>query len=160
MGFLADDGDEMRRFWVVKTGRWDLPGLERDVDQLWAEAVARWRSLGGVKTSGNASQNFRGGVSAHSVLTESEQALHRSAVRGAVHASPDSELIAEWADKCTQDSQASQICKELGLPNNYASWCNIGRTLTRLGWVNLKTRGKKVWRKPDYESTPGYSMLA
>lgn len=32
-----------RRWWPVRTGRIDLDGLARDVEQLWAEAVVRYR---------------------------------------------------------------------------------------------------------------------
>ena len=33
-----------RRFWPVRCGRIDLDGIERDRNQLWAEAVYRWRA--------------------------------------------------------------------------------------------------------------------
>lgn len=33
-----------RRFWPVKVGEIDVPGIERDRDHLWAEAVALYRS--------------------------------------------------------------------------------------------------------------------
>ena len=38
--YLAD-ATGARRFWPVKVGRFDVEGIARDRDQLWAEAVAR-----------------------------------------------------------------------------------------------------------------------
>lgn len=41
--FLSDPSGD-RRWWPVRAGAIDLDGLRRDRDQLWAEAVYRWRS--------------------------------------------------------------------------------------------------------------------
>src|SRR5215471_9172197 len=45
MPILAGQKDDTggRLFWPVLCGRFDLEGLRRDKDQLWAEAVARCR---------------------------------------------------------------------------------------------------------------------
>lgn len=33
-----------RRFWPIACGRFNIPAVERDRDQLWAEAMHRWRT--------------------------------------------------------------------------------------------------------------------
>ena len=33
-----------RRFWPIPCGRFNIPAVERDRDQLWAEAMHRWRA--------------------------------------------------------------------------------------------------------------------
>lgn len=42
-GYLVDPTGN-RRYWPIGCGTFDIDALERDKDQLWAEAVARWKA--------------------------------------------------------------------------------------------------------------------
>lgn len=58
-GTYLEDETGGRRFWPIRCGLIDIPELARDRDQLWAEAVARYRAGEGWWTGGDLDEEIR-----------------------------------------------------------------------------------------------------
>lgn len=137
-----------RRFWPVDCGDIDLIGIERDRNQLWAEAVFRYKAgerwhLDAVESREAAiEQDARQRLSPiDSVVLEYLDVLRA----GGLKIVEMRQLLAEVFDIDTRKEPA----KAAGLAAQAA------RALTRSGWKRLKPTGRGPTRRQQYEYTEG-----
>lgn len=131
--FLADSTGN-RRFWPVTVGKIDLAALQRDRDQLWAEAVVRYRT------------------------GESWYLDNEDLVVAASHAQKEREVADVWqptiaayvaAFDRVSVQDVLRVCLGLRIEQcGQAEQNRVARTLCRLGWTRRQTRntaGQRVW---------------
>lgn len=113
-----------RRFWPMTVGRIDIDGIERDRDQIWAEAVTL----------------FNNGVPWW------VQDKERQAVEAEQEKRTDVDV---WVDMIVPmlsgNVQISQIdiFRGLGIPTKDADWrhaARVGRIMQKLGWTSRRDR--------------------
>jgi predicted P-loop ATPase len=141
--YLRNDPSGYRRFWPVKCTHIDLRTLMLDRDQLWAEAVVRYKA--GEKWW----------------LTEAEAAGAeiQAAGRAEEAAGPDAKVL-EWILRLPPERRvevtSDQACAALELPPGAAmhrTRIEVGAALRRLGYERLQRRvaGTRLWifRAPE-----------
>jgi predicted P-loop ATPase len=124
VGYL-DDSTGSRRIWPFECGALDLDALERDRDQLWAEAITRL----------NAGDKWWLETPELEALATVEQALR---FKADVWEAP----IKEWLGKRT-DTSIREVLEFLGLPQkpNSSAGLRIQKILTRrLGFRKYRPR--------------------
>jgi hypothetical protein len=162
--YLKETGG-MRRYWPVKVGFVDLVGLQRDMGQLWGEAVrlyqagfqfwvdktavrdARFRSLC------EAEQRGRLVVTAHD---DKVKGLSYGIVAGVVAMPSESKRCGERAE-ATDTFSVSDIGSMLygsqynpGGAEWKREWVAMAAALKRCGWVNAKLPGnQRAWRMSE-----------
>lgn len=125
-----------RRFWPIEATTPDLPALQRDRDQLWAEAVHLWES----------------GQQWH--LTDSEEALLREAQEQYQHEDPWLQPLSEWLSAPAHryggghtiaDLLDQAIQKSKDQHTRYDEM-RLGTCLVQLGYVKRRrsVNGKRV----------------
>jgi predicted P-loop ATPase len=129
-----------RRFWPVECGRIDLDSLRRDKDQLWAEAVARYRKR---------EPWWLDTPALIQSATNEQEARYL--------ADPWEDVIAEWVDKrqadltveaeiTTADVLRGALSKEVDQWSR-ADETRVGIILRRLGWGPVKRPAGKSRRR-------------
>jgi predicted P-loop ATPase len=118
-----------RRFWPVTCGEIDIDKLRRDRDQLWAEAVVRYRA-GDPWWLDTAELNRE---------AEQEQ-------QDRFEGDPWDELIAQWLPS-HESVSIGQVLEMIGKPKE--SWTQadklrIGRSLRNMGWEMYKSGPRKA----------------
>jgi predicted P-loop ATPase len=134
-----------RRFWPVAVTRGDVDGVRRDRDQLWAEAVERYRA----------------GETWH--LDEEDERL--AAEEQAEREEHDvwTERVLEWAERRVAPFTASAALSEaIGMPverQGRAEETRVGTILRRAGYVTHRCRlggGRiRLYSRPEEEVGPG-----
>lgn len=151
--FYLKDPTGNRRFWPVRCGAINLPALERDRDQLWAEAV----------------QRFNAGAAWHlsaeeGVLTEREQAER-------VHVSELEQAVVEYLERLggrgsSETSMRDVLVDALGLelPRDLERagkfGAQVAHILVRHGWQRVGTVGRYPNRRVVYRKTENSQGLA
>lgn len=126
-GYLRDPTGA-RRFWPMPVGNIDIDAVERDRDQIWAEAVARYRD--GAQWWLTPDEEL-----AALVLTEDRQ---------------EEEPWGELIDRQIEDVNtvtASDVLSRIGVPVSQRSGLSVKRVaeyLARKGW----NRDRGVWTRP------------
>jgi hypothetical protein len=130
-----------RRFWPVKTGAIDIPALRRDRDQLFAEAVHRYRQ--GVRWWPNARSERK------LIAPEQEGRFEVDAWEDAIHGY----LALERPDRVTLLRIARDAVK-LDTPRiGTADQRRIRNILMRLGWVEgQRTETARWWVRPEHDA--------
>lgn len=118
-----------RRFWPVKIGRFDLAALERDRDQIWAEAAAR--DVGGASIR---------------LPEKLWQAAAEEQDKRQVE-DPFLESLRAKLDGCEGTITTEDIWRLLGVPVERRNMGNAGArmaaTMRKLGWEKPNKRGQR-----------------
>lgn len=131
--FLKDDTGN-RRFWPVTATKIDVAALLRDRDQLWAEAVARYRS-------GEAWYLD----DPHLVAVAVEEQAKR------IEVDAWDEHIANFLDDVDQTTTGQVMASALGIVverQTKGEQMRVGGCLKRLGWTRKKSNGVVMWVQP------------
>ncbi len=142
----ANDNDYLkdptgaRRFWPVKCGWIDLEALARDRDQLWAEAVLRYRA-------------------GETWWEVPEQAKDEQEAR--YQSDSWEEIITPWLAGRSEVTTTDILrnCLEMEIrDHSHAAQIRVGNTLKRCGWERVKVRRGAclawVYRPPENVPNP------
>lgn len=135
-----------RRFWPIRIERFDIPALQRDRDQLWAEA-AYWETKG---------ESIR--------LPEElwETARQEQAAREEIDSWDN--LVSDWLEAELRDTRTildelyrttiPDVAKAIGIkPENIDTRVEkrLMRSMRRAGWEPYRSHGKRFWRQGGCE---------
>lgn len=131
--YLKDETGN-RRFWPVKVGEIATQHLQADRDQLWAEAVARYKA-------------------GEAWWLDDAEVIQEATEQQAARRDGDSweEVIADWI-ALREDASVSEVLTEcLNIPvghQNRAMQMRVAQCLKALGWDRFKSglQGSRVWR--------------
>jgi putative DNA primase/helicase len=130
------DPSGARRFWPVSVGRLDREALERDRDQLWAEALGAYRA----------------GERWWPVGLEEAEALHEEAEER-YQSDPWEEPLSHWLCGRPQDEiTMGDALGELEVPREHwdrPATLRVAAILRRAGWRRLHTRSGKRWARSE-----------
>jgi predicted P-loop ATPase len=136
-----------RRFWPVRCLKIDLPGLKRDRDQLWAEALRRYHD--------GARWHITDPTLIEAAIEEQRARFIRDPWHEKVIEYAEQEAVSDFQDSASLAS----IMARLGIPTekrDQASANRVARILKFEGWTRFYSgpRSKRVWRyrKPGPES--------
>lgn len=128
-----------RRFWPVRCGRIDIDALKRDRDQLWAEAVVRYRA------------------DAHWWLDSAElNALAAQEQEKRFDADPWHELVAAWIEE-RESVSVADVLDHLGIAKK--DWTpvvknRVGRILRSLGREMRRSGPRGARERRYYQPCP------
>jgi predicted P-loop ATPase len=136
-----------RRFWPALCGRIDLDALRRDRDQLWAEAVVRYRS---------GEPWWIEEPNLNAAATQEQEARYQR--------DPWEEPIAEWLVGKTSVSTTDVLQRALAKPKDqwsHTDQIRIGTILKRLKWHSKRPRSGSSRRRvyyppPDLDPDPPF----
>lgn len=134
-GTYLQDETGNRRFWPVTCGRIDMDALAADRDQLWAEAVIRFRD------------KHPWWLDTPALIAEAEIEQ-----RARYESDPWEEIVAKWIDGRRDVSISDVLSSCITKPTGQWSQLDkvrMSRVLTSLGWTrhNLRTdAGNREWR--------------
>lgn len=134
--YLRDETGN-RRFWPVVTGRIDLGGLERDRDQLWAEAR----------------EAYEGGAAWWP--SPEDAALCREEQAARMHIDAWTPCVAEFLrTSAGARTTVGDVLTRIGIER--AKWTQsdqnrVARILAQLGWSRVRRRGTDGLRSWGYE---------
>lgn len=160
--FLSDDTGS-RRYWPVECVRVDLAWVREHRDQLWAEAVVRYRRAAAAEAAGTGAS-----VEDRWWFTREEDVALEAHNEQYKHDDPWIDMIAKWAKenmgltRATTATVGTDALKMHAKDLTRSVEMRIGGVLSRLGWKRRKTKvdGRAAWcyHRPEMSAVKPHSQ--
>jgi predicted P-loop ATPase len=147
------DATGNRRFWPVRCGRIDLEALERDRDQLWAEAVSVYRSGEAWHLNAEETTHAAAEQDERRLVTELEGQVIEYLARLTSQQIHEVDMRTVLREACGLDASAADYVERAGRLGPL-----VAEAMNLVGWQKARATGRAARRRNLYVYNPSQGL--